>query len=47
MVELFVDSIVEDTTPPVTGEEGREVIRVMEMIVNRLYEKYGRPSHID
>jgi UDP-N-acetylglucosamine 3-dehydrogenase len=47
LVELFVDSIVKDTTPPVTGEEGREVIRVMEMIVNRLHEKYGRPSHID
>jgi len=47
IVELFVDSIIKDTTPPVTGEEGREVIRVMEMIVNRLYEKYGRPSHID
>jgi predicted dehydrogenase len=44
IVELFVDSIIKDTTPPVTGEEGREVIRVMEMIVDRLYDKYGRPQ---
>jgi len=43
IVELFVDSIIQDTTPPVTGEEGREVIRLMEMIVDRLYNKYGRP----
>jgi UDP-N-acetylglucosamine 3-dehydrogenase len=47
IVGMFVDSIIKDKTPPVTGEEGREVIRVMEMIVKRLYEKYGKPSHID
>jgi len=42
VIEQFVESVVNDTRPPVTGEEGREVIRVMEMIVERLYEKYGK-----
>lgn len=41
IIERFVDSILNDHEPPVTGEEGREVIRVMEMIVQRLHEKYG------
>ena len=36
----IVDSILNNSRPPVTGEEGREVIRVMEMIVQRLREKY-------
>jgi len=44
VIELFVDSVINDTTPPVTGEQGREVIRVLDMIVNRLYEKYGKPA---
>ena len=34
-------SILLDTQPPVTGEEGREVVKVMEMIVKKLKEKYG------
>ena len=44
VIEMFVNSILSDTQPPVTGEEGREVIRVMEMIVEKLYHKYGRPT---
>lgn len=44
VIEMFVDSVLKDTRPPVTGEEGRDVIRVMEMIVDRLYSKYGRPQ---
>lgn len=41
IIERFADSILNDHQPPVTGEEGREVIRVMEMIVQRLQEKYS------
>ena len=41
LIEMFVNSILSDTQSPVTGEEGREVVRVMEMIVERLHEKYG------
>ncbi len=41
VIERFVDSVLTDTKPPVTGEEGRDVVRVMEMIVQGLYEKYG------
>ena len=36
VVEKFVDSIVHGTEPPVTAEEGREAVRVMQMIVSRL-----------
>jgi len=41
LIENFVSSILNDRQPPVTGEEGRETTRVMEMIVERLYRKYG------
>jgi len=41
IIENFVNSILNDHQPPVTGEEGKETIRVMEMIVERLYKKYG------
>lgn len=41
IMERFVDSILNDQQPPVTGEEGREVTKVMEMVVERFYEKYG------
>ncbi len=41
IIERFIDSILNNCEPPVTGEEGREVIRVMEMIVGRLQEKYS------
>jgi 2-alkyl-3-oxoalkanoate reductase len=40
-IEAFVQSIINNTESPVTGEEGREVIRVMEMLVKRLNEKYS------
>jgi UDP-N-acetylglucosamine 3-dehydrogenase len=43
VIEMFVSSVLSNTPPPVSGEEGREVVRVMEMIVDRLYRKYGRP----
>lgn len=41
LIRDFVDSILSNRQPPVTGEEGREVVRVMEMIVAKLHEKYG------
>lgn len=40
-IELFADSVINDKRPPVTGEEGRDVIRVMEMLVQKLSQKYG------
>lgn len=43
-IELFVQSLTDGTESPVTAEEGREVIRVMEMLVKRLNEKYGSPT---
>ncbi|MCR3907025.1 MAG: Gfo/Idh/MocA family oxidoreductase [Tenericutes bacterium] len=36
MIEKFVQSIIEDKPVPVTPEEGRETIRIMETIVKRL-----------
>lgn len=41
IIERFVDSILNDHQPPVTGEEGKETVRVMEMIVERLHQKYS------
>lgn len=41
IIERFVDSILNDTPLPVTGDDGRETVRVMEMIVNGYHEKYG------
>ena len=41
LIENFVNSILNDHQPPVTGEEGRETTRVVEMIVERFYKKYG------
>lgn len=40
IIERFVDCILNDTQPPITGEEGKKVVEVMEMIVARLQEKY-------
>ena len=41
LIEQFIDSILNNSQPPVTAEEGRETVRVMEMIVQRVKEKYG------
>jgi len=41
VIERFVNSIQNNSIPPVTGEEGREVVRVMEMVVEKYREKYG------
>jgi UDP-N-acetyl-2-amino-2-deoxyglucuronate dehydrogenase len=42
LIKEFVASILSGGRPPVTGEEGREVVKVMEMIVARLNGKYGK-----
>lgn len=41
VIERFVDSVLSDSQSPVTAEEGREAVRVMEMIIERLQEKYA------
>jgi predicted dehydrogenase len=43
-IEKFVGSIIDDQQPPVTGEEGRETIRVMEILVHRLDQKYANAA---
>lgn len=40
LIGQFVDSIRNGTKPPVTAEEGRETVRVLHKIVERLNEKY-------
>ena len=44
IIEEFVKSILNGTAPPVTAEEGRETVRVMEMVVERYQTKYGNLS---
>ncbi|MFC1933561.1 Gfo/Idh/MocA family protein [Chloroflexota bacterium] len=39
IIERFVDSILNNHQPPVTGEEGRETTRVVEMIVEKLQQR--------
>lgn len=41
LIESFINSLLNDRQPPVTEEEGREVVRVMEMIVEELRKKFG------
>lgn len=41
VIEKFVNSVINDQQPPVTGEEGRETVRVMEIITEKLYQKYN------
>ena len=41
VIERFVDSVINDQRPPVTGDEGRETVRVMEIIVEKLNQKYA------
>lgn len=40
----FIDSILNNHQPPVMGEEGRETTRVVEMIVEKLHNKYGKEN---
>lgn len=41
LIERFVESITDGTEPPVTAEEGREAVRMINMIISRLKEKFG------
>ena len=41
VIERFINSVLNNHQSPVTGEEGRETTRVMEMIVAKLHKKYG------
>jgi len=46
-IEQFVDSVANDKQPPVTGEEGRETIRVLGLLVQKLSQKYSSPGNQD
>ena len=41
VIQQFVTSLVDGAQPPVTEAEGREAVRIMEMVVARYREKYG------
>jgi predicted dehydrogenase len=41
VIEQFVDSVMHGTPTPITGKEGAEAVRIMEMVVARYNEKYG------
>jgi len=41
VIERFVESLIDGSPPPVSAEEGREAVRIMEMVVARYNEKYG------
>jgi predicted dehydrogenase len=41
VIERFVESLIGGSPPPVTEDEGREAVRIMEMVVARYNEKYG------
>ena len=43
LIDKFVNSIINDQQTPVTAEEGRETVRIMENLINRLHKKYGNP----
>ncbi len=38
IISHFIDSVLNDSKPPITGEEGRETTRVLEMVVAKLQE---------
>lgn len=41
VIEEFVKSIHDGTRPPITGEEGKKAVEVVEKIVDNYKEKYG------
>lgn len=41
IVSQYVDSVLNDTDPPITDEEGRQTTRALEMVVKKLEQKYG------
>jgi len=46
LIKKFVDSVANDQPVPVTAEEGRETVRVMEMIVKKLASKHNSGSDV-
>jgi predicted dehydrogenase len=40
LIKEFVKSVIEDQPPPVTGEEGRDTVRIMELLTEKLYKRY-------
>ena len=40
VIEMFVKSILNNTELPVTAEEGKEAVRIMEMVVEKYDKKY-------
>jgi hypothetical protein len=41
VIQRFVESITNGSEPPVTAEEGREAVRIVEMVIAKYTEKYG------
>ena len=44
LIEQYVNSIIYDQKTPVSAEEGRETVKVMENIVKKLHDNYGNPK---
>jgi hypothetical protein len=42
IIEQFIESLIAGSSPPVTGEDGRNTVGVVEMISKRYREKYPR-----
>ena len=42
LIERFAEAVRNDTVPPVSGEEGREVVRVLEKIDALMKTSLGR-----
>lgn len=40
VIEKFIESIQNNSKPPVTGQEGREAVRIMEMIISKYNKKF-------
>jgi predicted dehydrogenase len=41
VIEEFVECIMNNSEPPVTAEEGKEAVKIMEMVVEKYNDKYG------
>jgi predicted dehydrogenase len=41
IISQFIDSILSGGTPPVTAEQGREAVRVLNMIVDNVEKRFG------
>ncbi len=39
IISQYIDSVLNDSEPPITGEEGRETTRALEMVVAKLQER--------